>query len=265
MRDPAHRVQAPPAWPARVPESCVLGGGEARAMADDRVRDAYGIDLVTALGDPGAQFVNCVLMIHDDPPEEASARGDAFYIGSGPQIATPAQLVATHATAGAAAPHREVKLAHVDLVSGSAEELDLDPLAAVAVAQLDRTAVFIKPSIAPLHERDQGRKKFGSLLGEPITLPRPLTGLAVVLALKQPVLDELPETSRRRGLANADPVSEIVKAGGPIEGLPEEQEGGAGGDHLERPGDRAPVGVPAGARFQPAGHAQGVSHASDHS
>ena len=119
---------------------------------------------------------------------------------------------------------RQVELAWADAVPGGAPQLDADALAAVAVAQLHRAAALVEPAVAPLHQRDQRREQIGALLGQPVSLPGALAGLAVVLALEQPLVDELAQPRGGDGLADPDALGELVEPSRAVEGLAQDQE-----------------------------------------
>jgi hypothetical protein len=133
------------------------------------------------------------------------------------------------------------------------------------VAQLDRPAPLVEPLVAPLHQGDQRREQVGALLGQPVAPARALPGLAVVLALEQPVVDELAQARGGHGLADADALGEVVEARRPVERLAQDEERRARRDDAERLGDRAAIGAPRATRLQSAGHAKGMVHGAHHS
>ena len=143
----------------------------------------------------------------------------------------------------------------------AAPELSADRLPAPPVAQLDWTAGLVKPPITPLHQRGEHGEEVSSLFRESVMLARALAGLAVVLALQQPVRDQLTQPCGRYGLADLSALREVVEASGAIERLPEDQEGRARADNVERPGEGAPIGRPVVPGVQKASHPYSMFHA----
>jgi len=105
----------------------------------------------------------------------------------------------------------EVEVVGAHVVFGGAAELDVDRLIAVSVPQLDGGAGLIQPAVAPLHEPDKGGEQVGSLVGEPVTLPRALAGLAVVLAFEEPLPDEFAQAAGGDGFAEAGALAKSSK------------------------------------------------------
>ncbi len=135
---------------------------------------------------------------------------------------------------------------------GGTPQLDAHRLAARSVQQLDGPAVLVQPPVAPLHQCDQRGKQIRALFGQPVALARALTGFAVVLALEQPLLDQLTQPVGRNWFADPDALGEVIKARGPVEGLAQDQKCRPSADDVECLGDRAALSprprVPAGSR-----------------
>src|SRR5262249_43335280 len=130
------------------------------------------------------------------------------------------------------------------------EELHAHALAALAMAQLDGPCTVREPAITPLHQRGERREEVGASRRQPVALALALPRLLIVLALEEPVPEELPQPHRGDRGAEPDAVGEVVKPCGPVEGLAENQKRRARADDAERLLDRAVLRFPAGARVQ---------------
>src|SRR3954454_15550325 len=127
-------------------------------------------------------------------------------------------------SAAAPATRDEIQLVRRHLVPRGAAQLDGDGLAALAMAQLNRATMLVEPLVAPVHQGDERREQVGALVGQAVALAGALAGLAVVLALEQAVVDELAQARRGDGVADPDPLGEVVEAGRAVERLTEDEE-----------------------------------------
>src|SRR5262249_34637298 len=125
-----------------------------------------------------------------------------------------------------------------------AAKLHGNGLAAVPVAQLDGPAALVEPTVAPLHQRHKRWEQVRALGRQLVALPGSLSGLAVILALEQPLIDKFAQPGGGNRLADLRSRREVIEPRRPVERLAQDQERRAGADDLKRLGDRAPVGRP---------------------
>src|SRR4051794_25828707 len=99
---------------------------------------------------------------------------------------TPPRSAAVLLAAGAV--EREIELAQDDPVVGGAAQLEPNRFATVAVTQLEGAgSIVVQPALAPLDQRDEHRQEVGTLGRQAVSMAGALPGLAVRLALQQPL------------------------------------------------------------------------------
>ena len=127
--------------------------------------------------------------------------------------------------------------------------------------ELHRPAVVVQPAVAPLHQRHECGEQVRALAGEAVCVARPLSRLAIGLALEQALLDELAQPRGGDRLAEAGPFREVGEPGRAVEGLAQDQERRPGADHRQGARDRAALGLPSASRLECSGELNLMWHA----
>src|SRR6478736_5600516 len=131
-----------------------------------------------------------------------------------------------------------VDLEHAMLVR--APQLHVQRLAALAVPDHHGPSVGAGfPSVAPLHQYDQGREQVMAFFGEQVLMAFTLAGFAIRLAVQHAVLDERGESLTEQGPRTADVGEVLLEAARTVKRLAQHQQRPLLPDDVEGALDRA--------------------------